>query len=431
MGIPRSSTIFSTAKRIFDEVHGYVELSEAELKLIDTSIFQRLRYIKQLAVAWYVYPGATHTRFSHSIGTMYIMGLIAERLLNLGYIHSKEDVQLLRIAALLHDLGHTPFSHAIEPYYRERIGIGHEDITKMLILDNPEIKETLSYYGYDPKEIVAILEGKHREPLYNQLVSSDLDVDRMDYLLRDALHTGVAYGTIDIHRLITTIVVDGEGNLAVLDKGIDALENFYIARLHMYRTVYYHKTLVGYELLLRKIYEKLAYEYSDELLLVSRAEVLNAIRSGIISFWNDSWLIGLIINALRDTGVSNMTKKLIRSFLIRRGYKVLLDKSRFEFKPLYIESDKDIVVMKDIIRELYNHIDLDEASIFVDDIKIIDEDPQIAPHIIIRGEKSEPITNIENTIIKSLPKRFHVKRLYVLDDQYLIAREVLSRVLKC
>ncbi|HDI02462.1 MAG TPA: HD domain-containing protein, partial [Ignisphaera sp.] len=336
MGIPRSSTIFSTAKRIFDEVHGYVELSEAELKLIDTSIFQRLRYIKQLAVAWYVYPGATHTRFSHSIGTMYIMGLIAERLLNLGYIHSKEDVQLLRIAALLHDLGHSPFSHAIEPYYRERIGIGHEDITKMLILDNPEIKETLSYYGYDPKEIVAILEGKHREPLYNQLVSSDLDVDRMDYLLRDALHTGVAYGTIDIHRLITTIVVDGEGNLAILDKGIDALENFYIARLHMYRTVYYHKTLVGYELLLRKIYEKLAYEYSDELLLVSRAEVLNAIRSGIISFWNDSWLIGLIINALRDTRVSNMTKKLIRSFLIRRGYKVLLDKSRFEFKPLYI-----------------------------------------------------------------------------------------------
>jgi len=164
-------------KKVFDEVHGYIELTEPELAIVDTPTFQRLRYIKQLAVAWYVYPGATHTRFSHSLGVMHVMGLIARRLYSMGYIHSEDDVQLLRLAALLHDVGHTPFSHAIEPYYRDRVGLSHEDLTEMMILESYDIRDTLIDYGFDPREIVMILKGKHKEPLYNQLISSDLDVE--------------------------------------------------------------------------------------------------------------------------------------------------------------------------------------------------------------------------------------------------------------
>jgi HD superfamily phosphohydrolase len=342
------SRLYSGVKRIYDEVHGYIELSEIELKIIDSSIFQRLRFIKQLAAAWYVYPGATHTRFSHSLGAMHIMGLIASRLASLGYIYSYDDVQLLRLAALLHDVGHTPFSHAIEPFYRYRLYIGHEDLSKIVILENSDIKEILSSYGYDPKTIVAILEGRYREPLYNQLLSSDLDVDRMDYLIRDALHTGVTYGSIDLHRIIATLVVDGEGNLAILDKGIDALENFYLARMHMYRAVYYHKTLVGYEMLLRKIYEYINEYTEDTLLPKSREDIVKISRSGEIALWHDDWFIGMMINMYRE-GKHSELKELIEAFFFRKGYKVIIDRSRFDFYPLDLDIDKDIIALQKIM----------------------------------------------------------------------------------
>ncbi len=414
-------------KKVFDEVHGYIELTEPELAIVDTPTFQRLRYVRQLAVAWYVYPGATHTRFSHSLGTMHIMGMVAQRLYSMGYIHSEDDVQLLRLAALLHDVGHTPFSHAIEPFYRDRIGLSHEDLTEMMILESYDIRDTLLDYGFDPKEIVAILRGKHREPVYNQLISSDLDVDRMDYLLRDALHTGVSYGAIDIHRIVVTLVVDGEGNLALLDKGIDALENFYLARLHMYKAVYYHKTIVGYELLLRRIYERLCEEINDDLLFSSVSEVTRAIRNGSIYLWNDSWLIGLMTRALKHGNVSKYTKELITAFLSRQGYKVLMDRSHFESGQLAAYRDPDVEELERLAEELRASLGTDDVFVFIDDIKIVDEDPQVAPHIVIEGKGSKPLPEVSNSIVNSLPRRYHIKRLYVMSFWYESAKRYLAK----
>ncbi len=412
-------------KRIYDEVHGYIELTEAELSIVDSPVFQRLRFVKQLAAAWYVYPGATHTRFSHSLGAMHIMGKVASRLYSLGYIHSKDDVQLLRLVALLHDIGHTPFSHAIEPYLKTKLGISHEDLSRVIILGSYEIRETLAEYGYDPYEIVAILEGKHREPLFNQLTSGGLDVDRMDYLLRDALHTGVAYGTIDIHRLVNTLVVDGEGNLAILEKGLEALENFYTARLHMYRAVYYHKTIVGYEILLRKIYERLSTELDDPFFIKSLDDLKILVHRSEISSWNDSWLIGAMIRALSTEGVSSITREMIRSFLSRRGYKVLIDASRFLTK----EGDSD-----DSVREIYEKLssvipsDKGWIELFVDTITVIDDEPSKIPRVITSSGRSVPVTELRNTVLSKMPRKLRIVRIYVFHKFFEKAKELLGKV---
>ncbi|MEM0005472.1 MAG: HD domain-containing protein [Ignisphaera sp.] len=411
-------------KRIYDEVHGYIELSDVELKIVDSPVFQRLRFIKQLAAAWYVYPGATHTRFSHSLGVMHIMGLIASRLLNLGYIYNADDVQLLRLAALLHDIGHTPFSHAIEPFYKHRLYIGHEDLSKIVILENSEIRETLDSYGYDPKTVVALLEGRYKEPLYNQLLSGDVDVDRMDYLIRDALHTGVTYGSIDLQRIIATLVVDGDGNLAILDKGIDALENFYLARMHMYRAVYYHKTLVGYEMMLRKIYEYVNEYVEDPLLPKSREDIIRIARSGEIAVWHDDWFLGVMIDMYRK-GRCRELKELIEAFFFRKGYKVVVDRSKFDVNPIDIERDRDIAVLQEIINSMRSRIGVHQIALFVDDIKILDEDPYVVPRVIVDGRASIPIIDVGNSVVKSIPKRYHIKRLYAIGSRWQEVREYL------
>ncbi len=412
-------------KRVYDEVHGYIELTEAERAIVDSPIFQRLRFIKQLAAAWYVYPGATHTRFSHSLGAMHLMGVIASRLYSLGYIHSKDDVQLLRLVALLHDVGHTPFSHAIEPYLRETLGITHEDLSRVIILGSYDIRETLAEYGYDPHEIVAILEGKHREPLYNQLTSGGLDVDRMDYLLRDALHTGVSYGTIDIHRLINTIVVDGEGNLAVLEKGLEALENFYVARLHMYRTVYYHKTIVGYEILLRKIYDRLSKEMDDPFFIKSLDDLKLLVHKNELFPWNDDWLLGTMIRALSTSGVSGITREMIKSFLSRKGFKVIMDSSHFIEGAEPLPTDIECAY-----EELRSSIPSSETwiELFVDTITVVDDDLAKIPRVITSEGKSIPATELRNSLLRRLPRKLRIVRIYAFHKFVEKAREIVGRV---
>jgi len=249
-------------KLIYDCVHGYIGITEQELKIVDSIIFQRLHNVGHLGVVYLVYPGATHTRFAHSLGTMFVMGKVAQRLAELGFINEKEEIEKLRLAALLHDIGHFPFSHSLEI----TIEGTHEELSDHLIKKS-SLKDALE--TYTPEEISSIITKKYIEnPIFSLLISSDLDVDRIDYLMRDAHSTGVTYGFIDTDRLIRTIIIDSENHLAVEDKGRQALENFLMARYHMYQTVYYHKTVVCFEIMLQKIYAILmekckAYNYED------------------------------------------------------------------------------------------------------------------------------------------------------------------------
>ena len=213
-------------KFIRDSLHGNLQLNEFEVKLIDTPQIQRLRRIKQLGFTFLVYPGANHTRFEHSIGTMYLASRLAYGL----NLHD-EQRQMLRVCALLHDAGHGPFSHVSEAVLEH----SHEELTSKLIMES-HISEILSE-KYDPKEIISIISG---EGSLGQMISGDLDVDRMDYLLRDSYYTGVAYGVIDVERLIHNMKLDN--NLILKSKGVQAAESMLLARYFMYPSVYQHHT---------------------------------------------------------------------------------------------------------------------------------------------------------------------------------------------
>jgi HD superfamily phosphohydrolase len=214
---------------IRDPVHKDVFLTDLEMKIIDTPVFQRLRRIKQLGVTNLVYPSANHTRFEHSIGSAHIAGRIVKRL-DVG-----ERVDLIRVAALLHDLGHGPLSHTSEELLKRYLKYSHEDAT-LRLLKKSVLSDVLTEFSINPGEIVKILSKKDE---LSGLISGDVDVDRMDYLSRDAYHTGVAYGVIDLDRLVNTIeIIDGK--LVVSQGGLRAVEGLLVARFLMTPTVYLH-----------------------------------------------------------------------------------------------------------------------------------------------------------------------------------------------
>ncbi len=216
-------------KIIKDPVHGYIDVTPCALELLDSPVLQRLRYIRQLGFSFLVYPGAHHTRFEHSLGTLYLANVMARQL----GLHEEEQ-NLVAAAALIHDIGHGPFSHAIEPVMEEFCGRSHHDVSALL--DDPDISECLERHGILQKEVIALLSGNH--PL-SGIIHGELDVDRMDYLLRDAHYTGAPYGTVDAHRLIRNTCLS-EGAITLEEGGINAAESLLIARTLMRPAVYYH-----------------------------------------------------------------------------------------------------------------------------------------------------------------------------------------------
>ena len=216
-------------KHIKDPVHGYIEVPTPLVPLLDTEAVQRLHHIKQLGFVYLVYPGANHTRFEHSLGTMYLASLLAKQL-----ELDKDDTLLVCTAALLHDIGHGPYSHASERLQNEYGAFSHDDIRPMLA--TPEIADILEENGTDPGEVADIVAGNHK---LAEIIHGDLDVDRMDYLQRDAHYTGVPYGTLDAGRLIQSLILTDDG-LAIKESGISAAESLLIARTLMGPSVYFH-----------------------------------------------------------------------------------------------------------------------------------------------------------------------------------------------
>ncbi len=219
-------------KTIQDSIHGSIKLDDWAVKIIDTPQFQRLRRIKQLGFANLVYPGANHTRFEHSIGVMHVASKLTS------------DKEILA-AALIHDIGHTPFSHSAEDFLRKYLGKKHEDVRD--IIKRSSLKDILDENGLNWRKVV--------KRISMPPVSSSIDVDRIDYLLRDSHYTGVAYGIIDIDRLIDKIIFDGK-RIYIEFGGIRAAESLLISRYLMYSAVYYHHVCR----IAKKMFEK-ALEY--------------------------------------------------------------------------------------------------------------------------------------------------------------------------
>lgn len=226
---------------IRDPLWNNIAVDELAMRLVDTPAFQRLRYVRQLGLAFLVYPGATHSRFEHALGTYHLarraLALLQER----GALAdiAPATCSTIRIAALLHDIGHYPFSHALE----EIGALHHEEVARPLISEGAVAEGLRAAMGPDaPSEIMALIRGASRSPL-QRLISGSLDLDKLDYLRRDAFMCGVPYGEIDVDRLLNslTIVASTNGSeIGIVEKGLSALESLLFARYQMYRNVYWH-----------------------------------------------------------------------------------------------------------------------------------------------------------------------------------------------
>lgn len=277
-------------KRIFDPVHHFIELSDAEARLLDSPVMQRLRRLRQLGLAYLAFPSAEHSRFTHALGALAAGTRVFEELARHSpeYFADAADIRvqrrLVRAALLLHDIGHGPFSHACEAV----LGVRHETRTEAL-LALPEMQEHLAEMDVDSAEVLALITGSAREryPVLSEMVSGpNLDADRLDYLLRDAYFTGVASGRYDADQLISSMrifAVNGRPVLGIDRRGVVALESFVLARYMMFASVYFHHTTRLFERILQQVLRELwpdehALDPIEEFLRWDDFRVLNDLR---------------------------------------------------------------------------------------------------------------------------------------------------------
>lgn len=243
-----SSTSFWEEKIVRDPLYGFIGLSSLEDEVLKTAALQRLSRIKQLAHSYTVYPSAVHTRLEHSLGTLYIAGRICEKLKL-----PDNEKQRTRVAALVHDIGHGPFSHLFEQVmsYVNGEDFSHEYVTKLFLENDTQLRSALGSFA---TEIVSLLEG---DTLLSEIISSSLDADKMDYLRRDSYHTGVAYGIFDLERIVRSVCEvreSGESYLAIDYKAKDAIEGYRLARYSMHTQVYeHHARLIADDMFVRAV----------------------------------------------------------------------------------------------------------------------------------------------------------------------------------
>ncbi|WP_460218923.1 HD domain-containing protein [Psychroserpens sp. MEBiC05023] len=285
----------SNKLKIFnDPIYGFITIPNSDIfDLIEHKYFQRLRRISQMGLSYLVYPGAHHTRFHHAIGCMHLMQKAVNVLRFKGVIISEDEEKGLYIAILLHDIGHGPFSHAMEHSIVN--GISHEEISlRFMHKLNAEFNGSLTL-------AIQIFEGQYQRPFLCELISSQFDMDRADYLKRDSFYTGVAEGNINSERLITMLNVV-EDRLVVEEKGIYSVEKFLVARRFMYWQVYLHKTgLVAEQLLTRVL--KRAKELSTQGIVLRASEALSYFLRNEISDKNFNEATLETFSRLDDTDI--------------------------------------------------------------------------------------------------------------------------------
>lgn len=368
-------------KFIRDSLHGSLRLDEFEVRLIDTPQIQRLRRIKQLGFSYLVYPGANHTRFEHSIGAMHLASKLANHL-----ELDEQEKRMVRIGAVLHDAGHGPFSHVSERV----ISNSHEEQTAYLLKET-ELGDIIQE-SFNLKEIINIIMGKNS---LGQILSGELDVDRMDYLRRDSYYTGVAYGIIDVERLIYNMVLDK--HLMLKRKGVQAAESMLLARYFMYPSVYQHHTTRKINSMFRRCLIKLfemgmvdqdkIYQYDDvDILSMARAQ---------------------------DGYIKDLMMRLDNRSIYKTVYSLKLDDVR-EPQNIFKITDKKI---KDIEGEISEDLGVDKDYIMLD----IPEYPnfqEMSTIVTVNGHQ-EKLSNI-SSIVKALNvARFnHADLCIYMPDEY-------------
>jgi len=323
-------------KFIKDPVHGYVEVEAPLLPLLDSPPVQRLRHVKQLGFSYLVYPGANHTRFEHSLGTMHLATILARQL-----ALDPADALLIGAAGLLHDIGHGPFSHTSEAFLSEFAGHDHHQVDHLLA--EPALASAIEEAGLDPAAISALIRGEH--PLAD-LIHGDLDADRMDYLLRDAHYTGVPYGTVDAQRLIQSSILTG-GGLGIRESGIQAAESLLIARTLMRPAVYFHHTSrIATSMLTLALCEHAASGDRDLL---------------AIPLLDDSGLCQTLA-----TSGSGVARSLLAGLMERRLYKRAIYVGKDQVGASLLTSEPSVRRMRALAREIAETAGREEWEVIVD-----------------------------------------------------------------
>ena len=348
------------AKIINDPIYGFIEIDKGIINdLINHEYFQRLRRISQLGLSYLVYPGAQHTRFQHALGCLYLMKKALLQLENKGHIITKEEKEGVQIAILLHDIGHSPFSHALERTLIKNIG--HEEITLMYMYRFNEI------FNGKLSIAIKIFTNNYHKKFLHQLVSSQLDLDRLDYLKRDSFFTGVTEGNIGVDRIINMIDIKND-QIVIEEKGIYSIEKFLLARRLMYWQVYLHKTVLSSEMMLIKLIQRALYLTSSNKKIYLSPEIdfflknkfsLKDLENNKIILENFSKIDDYeIFTCLKywtkenDYVLSNLSKKILNRDLL----KIKIQKD--QFKTEMIENSINLMMKNE-------NISKEEANYFI------------------------------------------------------------------
>jgi HD superfamily phosphohydrolase len=333
-----------------DPVHGSIQIHDEEIPIIEHQFFQRLRSVKQLGFAEYIFPGATHTRYIHSIGVMNISGLVFNKVFKnkVSGVDFYRLQETLRLACLLHDIGHAPLSHSTEsvmPSVKElKLPAGfvlgndsrqatHEDYTIKSIVDSSfteSFKKANLKFGVSPNAVAELVLGKNLEadyftinntnyfPLLHQLVSSEIDCDRMDYLLRDSYFCGVSYGKHDLDWIIDNLescLIDNTSYLGIAERAISTFDDFLLSRFHMFMMVYFHYRAVCLEQMLMNYFEETKGEYSIPADIEAYQEHDDFMLMKVLRNSKNRWAKRIVQN--------NIPKKIFETFGVNDNSKLI------------------------------------------------------------------------------------------------------------
>lgn len=443
-------------KKISDPVHKTIKLSELESAIIQTKTFQRLRNVKQLGLAHYVFPGADFSRFSHSLGVCHVTGRILDELCEkLDNSPSPKDVQKYRLAALLHDVGHYPFSHAmekaIENFYKQTIYepkgsdiknngeevhfFTHEVLGKQILKLDPEINRLLADNGFEPRDISSIFRREGKHPFQN-LISSDLDADRIDFLMRTACHTGLPFGNVDLDYLITQMQLDKNGKLCLSKKALRAAEHFLLCRHFDRLQVAFHKTVAALELVLKDVIQAL---FEEKIIDCSAENLKTRLRGQNWSSFDDYFILNKI-RELNDRTNQDILKLKMDAVLNRNPPKLVGEYEEFHNRCGDDEDIKNrIKLAKNLETTLSKKFDIEKERIYlwkthgsitgmsshvpasqIDEKNSDDRDKyeQLIKILNDNEKGSKPITEIKSSLMSILGNStFNSIRLYILFNE--------------
>jgi len=395
-------------KKIFnDPVYGFISFpTELIYDLIDHKYFQRLRRITQLGLTHYVYPGALHTRFHHALGALHLMTEAVQSLRDKGVAISEEEYEAVCIAILLHDIGHGPYSHALE---HSIIDIHHEELSELFM------KKLNQEFDGKLELAISIFSGSYKKTFLHELVSSQLDMDRLDYLIRDSYFTGVAEGVIGYDRIIKMLNV-ADGQLAVEEKGIYSIEKFLVSRRVMYWQVYLHKTVLSAEQMLIAILKR-AKKLITKNVKVFASESLQKLLKIDFSLISKELIIKDYLDVfadLDDVDILAMIKANNNhtDFILSYMCQSLLKRRLFK-----------ISLQVDSISESFIEHKLQDI------IETFGVEKSVAKDLILEGQESNLTYNSKKEEIRILGKNGIVKPLSEFDTEFLKSSGVTKHFL--